>query len=284
MDPQQKIKDHLIAEAQQRLQKITELENSDAWVLRKTQNDTKVYSMKPESGALDIIKGETTVDCTVEEFHKFLNSGIELLKEVDKMFAYGSELKQIVPGRLVAYHSCFKAPGRPLISDRVFTYLYYDQPDKFCGVSFDTELYEDELDELGIERPDPQSGVVRAFLHGTAYFYHPVPGRSDQVRVVYVCQADVRGWIPSWVANITAVSQAMNVRRIAEYFMAKHGRELKNTGDKDEIAEAEAAHKGEDTAPPPGAEVANGTEHKKKKKRNKKKKNAKKGQEAAAAE
>jgi len=139
-------------------------------------------------------------------------------------------------------------------------------------VSFDTELYEDEMDELEIERPEPQSGVVRAFLLGTAYFYHPVPGRSDQVRVIYVCQADVRGWIPTWVANITAVSQAMNVRRIAEYFMAKHGRDGNSGDGKDEIAEAEAAHKGEDFTPPPGAVVATANEHKKKKKKNKKKK------------
>jgi len=171
----------------------------------------------------------------------------------------------LIPAKLIAYHSCFKAPGRPLISDRDFTYVFYDRPEEYCGISYDTEFYAKEFDTLGIARPPPQSGVVRASLIGCMYMYRPVPGQTNKLHVIYVTQADVRGWIPTWVANFTATEQALNVRRIVDYFLAKHGREV-----------AAAEYNPKDEFKPDGTEAdhpeaEDGKKKKKKKKHNKKK-------------
>eukprot|EP01116_Phalansterium_solitarium_P004215 TRINITY_DN15146_c0_g1_i1.p1 TRINITY_DN15146_c0_g1~~TRINITY_DN15146_c0_g1_i1.p1 ORF type:complete len:307 (-),score=36.04 TRINITY_DN15146_c0_g1_i1:251-1171(-) len=263
-----KIRDKLLAEAETRLQALIELEASDQWTFKSKTKGVEIYTMNPGKGqSLDFVKGIGYANCTLEEFHVFLNSGINLLKQVDKMFSHGHDLGEVVPGKIVLAHAQFKAPGRPLISDRDFCYLSYDKPEAHCGISFDADFYADEIDKLGLKRMPPVPGVVRGSTLACAYFYRPVPGRTDQLKLTYVCLVDVKGWIPSWVANLTAGQQALNVHSIAKYFNRVHGRQ---TGDDDEVDGTE-----EQVVQDKLADVSIDPEKEKKKKHKKKKKSKK---------
>jgi len=214
------ISEKLTQESHRRLKELLVLEKSDRWEKTGGSDGVAIFNMRPPGSSLDYIKGVGEVECTVEEFMNALDLGVELIAKVDKMYAYGTNIAQITP-TLSVHHSCFYAPGRPLISDRDVTYIGYVNKEDHCAVCYDTMYQADVLAEAKITIPAPKSGVVRAELLGSGYIFRPIPG-TNKLEVIYIVQLDPKGMIPTWVVNRTASQQAMNVLAMRQYFDKLH--------------------------------------------------------------
>jgi len=69
--------------------------------------------------------------------------------------------------------------------------------------------------------PD-KSGMVRGEIRASGYILQPVADKPNECDVTYIVQTDPKGWIPTWVVNIVAKSQAFNpgvIKSLAPKFM-----------------------------------------------------------------
>jgi hypothetical protein len=53
---------------------------------------------------------------------------------------------------------------------------------------------------------DDFTGLVRADIHCTGYYFYPL--EKGKCRMMYLTQADLNGYIPSWVLNLGATTMA----------------------------------------------------------------------------
>lgn len=79
------------------------------------------------------------------------------------------------------------------------------------GVNFSLSV-SDDLFPQGTE-----PGVVRGVAHVSGFVCEELDG-GKKTRLTYVVQANPRGWLPTWLINMTATDQAKNLSRVREYF------------------------------------------------------------------
>jgi len=159
---------------------------------------------------------------------------ISNMKLMDPMCQYTETIKAL-DGDHHIYYAYFKMP--PMIWWRDFCWFAVDHtlPDGTfvtTGKSIITDLC------------PPKGGMVRGEIRASGYIVQPVPDKPDECDITYIVQTDPKGWIPSWVVNIVAKSQAFNpgvIKSLAPKFAAqmkaKDDKEVKST-------------KSDDSAPP----------------------------------
>jgi len=247
---------------------------SDKWKLEKKKQGVIISRQIDPSSPIHKIKGETVVEpCTVNEMADFLREFEAYMPVADHMYDRGSVLK-LIGKDVQVLHATFRLPGRPLLSDRDFVWVGLDKlidNNGKLGVSFG---YTKDVSDLGIEVAE-QSGVVRATILESGYLYTAVEGNDKAVNLSYIVQADAKGWIPTWAANLVAADQALNVARIRKHFEKKAGRKTDEDGEdaateqeKVDKLEAEKASKGNvGENKKDNAEDSSSSEKKKKKKK-----------------
>jgi len=137
---------------------------------------------------------------------------ISNMKVMDPMCQYTETIKTIDKDHHI-YYAYFKMP--PLIWWRDFCWYAVDQtlPDGTfvtTGKSIITDLCPDK------------SGMVRGEIRASGYILQPVADKPNECDVTYIVQTDPKGWIPTWVVNIVAKSQAFNpgvIKSLAPKFM-----------------------------------------------------------------
>jgi hypothetical protein len=99
------------------------------------------------------------------------------------------------------YYANFKVG--PMLSDRDFVWWCLDAnlPDGSYVSTGKSILTKD--------CPDV-SGRVRGEIRASGYVVQPVKDDPKSSKVTYVVQTDPRGWLPTWIVNIVAASQAYN--------------------------------------------------------------------------
>jgi hypothetical protein len=77
---------------------------------------------------------------------------------------------------------------------------------------------------------------VRGEIRASGYVVQPVKDDPKSSRVTYVVQTDPRGWLPTWIVNIVAASQAYNpgiMKEKVPMFLETFEKEAKERADKE---------------------------------------------------
>jgi len=162
---------------------------------------------------------------------------INNMKIMDPMCQYTELIKTLDHDHHI-YYAYFKMP--PMIWWRDFCWyaVDYSLPDGTfvtTGKSILSDLCKDK------------SNMVRGEIRASGYIVQPVPDKPDECDITYIVQTDPKGWIPSWVVNIVAKSQAFNpgvIKSLVPKFAAQM--KAKNTADDKEVKST----KSDDSAPP----------------------------------
>jgi len=212
--------------------------NDPNWKLEKEKKNLKIYRLKDDSSPIHKVKGETTVNCTCKEMEEFLDDFQLAMPTADTMFAHGETLYS--SKNVNVQYAAFNMPGYPLVSNRDFIWLEYrDSIDNNTGISvgFSTS----EVEKLKVDNSD-KKGYVRAWIQESGYYWTKMEG--DTLKLTYIVQADVKGWLPVWVANLAAADQASNALRIRQYFNKKKGVEYDETDSVTDVEDGEDEESG----------------------------------------
>lgn len=188
-----------------------------------TKNDVDVYQGTWPGSQLHLIRGVTRVKASKDEARALMISDTtekfrRLFHMIDAHFQDGLVLHQ--------FPANYKAPQVPFYSIK-WAVMGSPGPVWFrdvCWLEYGDIIIDETGNELGfgvgssITRPECPTlenyKLVRAEILSTGYvFKHRVddPGYMD---IIYVIQADPKGWIPKWAVNMFAWQQALNVSRI----------------------------------------------------------------------
>ncbi|XP_020621080.1 uncharacterized protein LOC110058762 [Orbicella faveolata] len=188
-----------------------------------TKSDVDIYQGTRPGSQLHLIRGKARVKSSKEEARALMiaattESFRRLFHMIDVHFQDGLVLHQFPAG--------YKVPEVPFYSIK---WAVMGSPGPVwerdvCWLEYGDIFTDEAGNEVGfgvgssITRPECPTlenyKLIRAEILHTGYvFKHCVddPGYMD---VIYVIQADPKGWIPKWAVNMFAWQQALNVARI----------------------------------------------------------------------
>jgi len=263
-------KEKLVKDFNESVDKFVALVDAPEWVFEKEKKGVKIYRLKSEDSSVHKVKGVGIVQCSMEEMKVFIEPFPESMKVADDMFEHGEILGSVEDMRVL--YATFLMPGHPVISNRDFVWLNTDRAFEKYGISFGISS---DTTSIGVEKPS-QPGYVRGSLLESGYYWRPVEGKDDQVELIYMVQADLAGWLPTWVVNLAAGDQAFNVCRIIQHFNKQKGlvsEEKKDDGEDEEVKPTaeEVKSTAEEVKKQEAVEVPKEQTAKKKKKKKKKK-------------
>jgi len=192
------------------VQHLVDISLSDGWTPIKTVHGVDCSYKKTEDSPYVLVKGEGTIDARIEKI-------LEFLSVPDNMYILDPMLTDV---RIVekvdsASHVFqFKAKMPPMVTNRDFVFQSWDGMWKTDSPRIAVSVGE------SIVHPDApeESGYVRGNILVSGYVATEIPDRPSQCKIVYLLQADPKGWLPVWVVNLLAGDQAMNVVRLIQYF------------------------------------------------------------------
>mmetsp|Transcript_17971 Transcript_17971/g.22637 ORF Transcript_17971/g.22637 Transcript_17971/m.22637 type:complete len:508 (+) Transcript_17971:112-1635(+) len=192
----------------------------DGWKLSYRKSDGMSCYLKYLDGdPICLVKGVSECNGDVKDIKKAMMhiQTSELFREemsqLDPMFTGGALLSNHFfneDSLLQLFYSNFSLAPGDVIWDRDMLFIQYttltkDRNDRVCVAACGS-----------VDRPDfplmSHLKRVRGIIQNTGYVFREIG--PNKVRITYVVQVDPRGYLPPWVVNISAQSQAENTDRM----------------------------------------------------------------------
>eukprot|EP00928_Gymnodinium_smaydae_P044049 TRINITY_DN29408_c0_g3_i1.p1 TRINITY_DN29408_c0_g3~~TRINITY_DN29408_c0_g3_i1.p1 ORF type:complete len:342 (-),score=42.69 TRINITY_DN29408_c0_g3_i1:450-1475(-) len=186
---------------------LLEMEKMDGWYLKKDEGGLQVYLKQEKGSHLLSFKAFTEMQLGKGGIASIM---IELLNtsrrvEWDEMCDHAEKVERYAPYYGIGYVRLL--PPAPIISKRdlcvVGRYKLLD--DGGCLVAMQS-----------VEHPDcsntESQGYVRVDFIKGGYILRPIAG-TDKVRVCWTGCVDPKGWIPTWLANLTCWKQGLTLSK-----------------------------------------------------------------------
>jgi len=209
---------------------IIQVRATESWKFIKKTKGVMIYRLINNTGTIHQVKGVGIINCTMDQYQKFTVSFPDNMAIPDDMYDHGAELSVLAEDVRV-YLAAFRMPGRPLVSDRVFVWGNADaRVDAKTFVSVGMTYTNEQYAAAGVQIPE-KKGYVFGELLLSGYMAEAIEGTDQKIKVSYIVQADVKGWLPVWAVNFAASMQALNVSRIKNHFDKVNNIEDHNSDD-----------------------------------------------------
>jgi len=175
------------------------------WKETGEKNGVKMYWAQTAGTANYLFKGVSVIPASVKVVEEAMRD-IQNMRLIDPMCKLARTIKHFDKDHHV-YYAQFKLP--PFISDRDFVWYSIDYvlPDGTFVTTGKSMLTKDCPED---------SGHVRGEIRASGYIVEPIADKPDACTLYYIVQTDPKGWLPAWVVNWVAASQAYNPGVIKE--------------------------------------------------------------------
>ena len=196
-------------------------DNNIEWTKHKTNDkDIKIDHAYIKKANIMTVRSSVTVPVSYLEFHDFVDAqkdGIfEAIKKCDDMCIEIGAVNRYDNDRCLVY-SAYNAPVPKIIYPRDFCYLksrrlckqYNNTPHDLCvDVCYSVN---DKFPGYVVLNKDR----VRAQLFMAGLLFERLDDNLS--RAYYIIQLDPKGWIPTWIVNLTAPQQGYNIKWVRDY-------------------------------------------------------------------
>eukprot|EP01084_Bolivina_argentea_P052136 95794_1 len=166
------------------------------------------------------VRSSVTVPLSINEFHDFVNAqkdGIfNAIKKCDNMCIEIFAVKRYDNDRCLVY-SAYNASIPKVIYPRDFCYLKsrrlcnnYNNTKHCLAVDVCYSVNESFTDYVSLNKDR-----VRGHLFMAGLLFEKIDDNTS--RAYYIIQLDPKGWIPTWIANLTAPQQGYNIKWVRDY-------------------------------------------------------------------
>ena len=208
-------------------------DNNIQWTKHKTNDkDISIDYAYIKKANIMTVRSSVTVPFGCDEFHDFVNAykdGIfECIKEYDPMCLEIGAIKRYDEDRCLVY-SAYNAPVPKIIYPRDFCYV---KARRLCKNYKDTSHYlaVDVCYSVPDTFPDYKplnKNRVRGHLYMAGLLFEKIDDSTS--RAYYILQLDPKGWIPTWVVNLTAPQQGYNIKWVRD--LKKRRKEMHENND-----------------------------------------------------
>eukprot|EP01090_Pellita_catalonica_P009316 TRINITY_DN20384_c0_g1_i1.p1 TRINITY_DN20384_c0_g1~~TRINITY_DN20384_c0_g1_i1.p1 ORF type:complete len:222 (+),score=37.95 TRINITY_DN20384_c0_g1_i1:33-698(+) len=198
-DPFEKLEEGHVKQIKSKFVLVDEILGLKDWTFVKEEQKTKIYSKLVDGQTVPYIRGDADIEVSAFEF-------VNLLRDVKRRFEWDPLLDDT------------KVIRRP---NSRGNYLYIKFKGKWPVYPRDLVLFatsqiaDKEITVIAYSVEDdstpPISANVRADCPISAW---RITEKDKGCHVKYIAQVDLKGYVPTWVANLVGVDGPLNIRRI----------------------------------------------------------------------
>jgi len=227
--------EQLVASLEALIDPFVKLALSDQWKYDKTKDNVKISRIRSSDDPHVGVKGECVIKfCTMKDMFELVQDASKRIPAINGLYEKITTVKELSPNTHI-YHALYKSPAA-LVSPRENLFMetarIIDSGKMGVAVGISRDF-----SGVGVDIP-VTSGYVRMEMKPSGYLFMPHEGKQDEVYLVTVSHGDPKGWLPNWVVNKGASSQALVAGNARKYFAAKAGKpeatDKSNDDDEDE--------------------------------------------------